>query len=461
MSRVSRRSFLAGSAAFVAAPALAAGPDAADVDAVVVGAGAAGIAAARRLIAARKSVAIFEAAGRVGGRCVTDGAFFGMPFDLGAHWIHNPDANALLAQAAKSGLDIYPAPRGQTLRVGRRNARDAEMEAFLGGLLRAHRALLDTGKFKTDAAAARLLPADLGDWRASVEFVLGSYALGKSLADVSALDLARAVERDSESFCRQGYGALLAPLAAGLPVRLSAPVGKIDWSKSAPLLSTARGDIRARAVIVTVSTNMLTADRIVFNPPLPKRQLDAAAKLALGSFDHVALEMPGNPLGLQGDDLLFEQANGPGSAALLANVSGTDLHLVEVAGAFGRELSAKGEAAMVDFAGEWLASLFGANAKRAIKRSRATRWNADPWTLGAMSAAAPGAADARHALMESVGGRIWFAGEAAHDTQWGTVNGAWESGERAADAVLRRIGTGREEDRPARRPERARNKRRR
>ena len=122
----------------------------------------------------------------------------------------------------------------------------------------------------------------------------------------------------------------------------------------------------------------------------PKRQLDAAAKLALGSYDHIALDMPGNPLGLQRDDLVFEQATGTRTAALLANVSGTSLHLVEVAGSFGRELSAKGEAAMVDFAGDWLATLFGSDVKRAIKRSHATRWNEEPWVLGAMSAAAPG-----------------------------------------------------------------------
>ena len=60
--------------------------------------------------------------------------------------------------------------------------------------------------------------------------------------------------------------------------------------------------------------------------------------------------------------------------------------------------------------------------------------------LGAMSAAGPANAEARKALQEPVAGRVWFAGEALHDTQWGTVNGAWESGTRAAEGVLRWIG---------------------
>ena len=106
---------------------------------------------------------------------------------------------------------------------------------------------------------------------------------------------------------------------------------------------------------------------------------------------------------------------------------------------------------MVDFAGEWLSALFGSNAKRAIKRSHATRWNEDPFALGAMSTAGPGNADARKVLMEPLGGRIWFAGEALHESQWGTVNGAWESGTRTAEAVLRKLGALKEDgdERPA------------
>jgi monoamine oxidase len=440
MPRVSRRSFLAGSAALVAAPALGAVPYAGEVDVAIVGAGAAGIAAARRIAAANRRFALFEASGRIGGRCATDTKSFGVPFDLGAHWIHDPDSNPLIALAPKSGLDIYAAPRAQTVRVGPRNARDAELENFLASLVRAHRAIADTGRANTDMPALRALPTDLGDWQATVEFILGPYAFGKELGNVSAMDLARAVEHARDLFCRQGYGALLAKLAADLPVRLSDPVTRIAWDRGLEI-ETVKGRLRARAAIVTVSTNMLNANKIDFSPALPKRQLDAAAKLSLGSFDHIALEMPGNPLDLQRDDLVFEQSNGTRTAALLANVSGTDLHLVEVGGEFGRELATKGEAAMVDFAGDWLASLFGSDAKCAIQRSQATRWNGQPWVRGAMSVAAPGHADARKVLMEPIAGRIWFAGEAAHETQWGTVTGAWESGARAAEAALRHIGT--------------------
>ena len=121
-------------------------------------------------------------------------------------------------------------------------------------------------------------------------------------------------------------------------------------------------------------------------------------------------------------------------------MSGTPLSIVDVAGTFGRDLAAKGEDAMFDFAQSWLTGLFGVEIGKAVRRKYATRWNEEPWVLGAFSAAAPGAQGARRVLMEPVGERIWFAGEAAHETLWGTVGGAWESGERAADAVAKSLG---------------------
>lgn len=100
---------------------------------------------------------------------------------------------------------------------------------------------------------------------------------------------------------------------------------------------------------------------------------------------------------------------------------------------------------MLDFATSWLSSAFDTNVKKYIKKSRVTRWNAQDYVLGAMSAATPGHAEARKALAEPLG-RVWLAGEALHETQWGTVNGAWESGTRTAEAVIRYLQHGRREE---------------
>ena len=281
---------------------------------------------------------LLEASDRIGGRCVTDSAIFGVPFDLGAHWIHRPDGSLLTGSAQATALDIYSAPRGQAVRIGPRNARDSEMEAFVTSLVRARRAIVEAGRSRADGPAARILPAELGDWRPTIEFMLGPFACGKDLASVSAADLARVPERENDAFCRQGYGALIAKLAAGLPIRLSTPVTRIEWVRNGVDVVTAKGSVRARGAIVTVSTNVLTSGKIAFKPEIARRQLDAAAALSLGSYDHIALDIPRNPMNLQRDDLVFDKSSGRRTAALLANVSGTSLHLVEVAGEFGREL---------------------------------------------------------------------------------------------------------------------------
>ncbi len=76
-----------------------------------------------------------------------------------------------------------------------------------------------------------------------------------------------------------------------------------------------------------------------------------------------------------------------------------------------------------------------------------TQWSKDQWIQGAVATAAPGWQGARRILTEPIRNRVFFAGEAAHETAWGTVGGAWESGTRTAEAVVRRI-TGQPEPRP-------------
>jgi len=439
MPRLHRRAFLSTAAAICAAPALAATTmPSTQVDVVIVGAGAAGIAAARRIAAAGRRYVVLEAGDHVGGRCVTDTRIFGSPYDLGAHWIHTPHLNPLTKLGTRRGVEVYPAPASQKIRVGRRYARESEMEDFLAVQLRAERAIIDAAR-KADIACERTLPNDLGDWRATIEFGLGPYICGKDLDQVSAIDFARAQEREGDAFCRQGFGALLAALADGINVRLSTPALAIDSGRNVTV-ETANGAITAHAAIVTVSTNVIAAGAVKFTPELAPGQLEMFSKLSLGSFDHIALELADNAVGFESDDLIFEKSTHKHSAAILANVGGTSLCLVEVAGSFGRELSAQGEPAMVDFAADWLAGLYGADVKNAVKRSHATRWNHNPLTLGAFSAAAPGWQKARRLLTQPVNDAVWFAGEALHESLWGTVAGAWESGEHAADAVLRRLG---------------------
>jgi monoamine oxidase len=440
---MTRRDLLSASAAVAVAQALGGrargAPLPREADIVVIGAGAAGIAAARRIQAANRKVIVVEATAQVGGRCLTDAATFDIPFDRGARWMHNPETNPMIKLARSAGFDITAAPLGQKIRIGQRNARAGETEEFLAALVRTNRAIEDASRGKADISCASVLPKDLGDWAATTEFVLGANGTGKDLRDISVIDRARAQDRNAAIGCRQGLGVLIAKLSEQVPLSLSTPVSQITWSGRDVAVQTQAGKIAARAAVVTVSTNVLAAGNIKFAPEIPKRLLDAAAKLSLGSYDRIALQLPGNPLGLARDDLIIEQSNSTRTALLSANIGGSSLCAIDVGGSFGRDLSGQGEKAMVAFAVEWLTKLFGSEVAAAVKKSSATRWNASPFTLGAMSVAPPGGQPSRKILNEPIG-NMFLAGEATHETLWGTVDGAWESGERAAEAALRKIG---------------------
>jgi monoamine oxidase len=458
---MTRRELLSASAAIALAPVVGGrvwgAPLPREADIVVIGAGAAGIAAARRIQAANRRVIVVEAASQIGGRCITDTATFEVPFDRGARWMHNPDTNPMIKLARSAGLDISAAPLSQKIRIGRRNARPGETEEFLAALVRANRAIDDASRGKADVSCASVLPKDLGDWAGTAEFVLGANATGKDLRDISVMDRARTQDRNAAIGCRQGLGVLLAKLGEQVPLALSTPANQIIWGGRDVAVETPAGKIAARAVIVTVSSNVLAAGNIKFTPELPKRQFEAAAKLSLGSYDRIALQLAGNPLGLAREEVLIEQSNSTRTALLSANIGGSSLCTIDVAGSFGRDLSGQGEKAMVAFAEEWLTKLFGSDVAAAIKKSSATRWNAAPFALGAMSVAPPGAQPSRKILVEPTG-NLFLAGEATHETLWGTVDGAWESGERAAEAALRKIGALTE---PATTPSRAPKQRRR
>ena len=324
---MTRRDFLSASAGLAATPALGArrvgAPLPREADIVVIGAGAAGIAAARRIMAANRKVIVVEAAGQIGGRCLTDTVDLRRAVRsrraVDAQSRDQPDDQA----RARRGARRHRRRRsGQKIRIGRRNARAGETEEFLAALVRANRAIDDASRGRVDVSCASVLPKDLGDWAGTAEFVLGANFTGKDLKDISVIDKARAQDRNAAIACRQGMGTLIAKLGEQVPLSLSTPASRVSWSNRDVTVETPAGKIAARAAIITVSSNVLAAGNIKFTPDIPKRQLDAAAKLSLGSYDRIALQLPGNPLGLARDDIIIEQSNSTRTALLFANMGG-------------------------------------------------------------------------------------------------------------------------------------------
>jgi len=446
--KLTRRSALAGLVSAISSPALAGLRRETDLDVLVVGAGAAGIAAGRRLLASNKKFAIVEASDRMGGRCYTETATFNLPNDRGASAIHLPAQSTLAALAAKNGTELYQDPAREQIRVRKRigvekNLEEIhsklELEEFYADSVRCRAAIAQAAADKGDVSCAEALPTDLGYWQRTMEFVLGPYRFGAELKELSAKEYTSCIDRSPKWLCRQGVGALIGKLALGVPIKFFSPVTLVDLGERSVTLAMGQEVVTARAAIITASTAVLASGKIEFRPHLPARYASAFEKLKLGSYDHVALTFEDNPLGLNANELVFEKAFTAKTAALFANVHGTRLSLLTLAGRTGAELADKGESAMTDFALDWISGIFGSRAKQAVSRMQATSWKKDPWTLGAFSSAPPGAQEARKALAEPLNEVVWFAGEAVHQNFWGTVGGAWQDGERAANAVIAQL----------------------
>src|ERR1700674_5652108 len=213
---LTRRQWLGGGAAFAATPVLAAWPSG-TVDVAIVGAGAAGIAAARRIAEARRSSVVLAAMGRVGGRAYTPDAGSRVAHHRGAHRLPSPAKNPLIDIAKSERFQVYDPSPSRRLLVGAREARDGEYDDFTSAVRRARRAIVAVGDIGRDVAAGGML-SDVGEWEATVAFVLGPLACAKDLNEVSAIDIARAEERPDDLVVREGVGTALAAAAEGVPV---------------------------------------------------------------------------------------------------------------------------------------------------------------------------------------------------------------------------------------------------
>ncbi len=447
-AKMTRRGTLGGLLAVLSCPAVAALRSEPDFDVLIVGAGAAGIAAGRRLLGSKRTFAILEATDRMGGRCFTDTSTFGVAYDRGACAAHLPAQSSLAKIAAQRRVMLHQDPEIQEVRVRMRSSFDKgleeihsklELEEFYSNKVRCFDAISRAAAAGGDMSCAAALPDDLGGWRRTMEFVLGPYRFGAELKDLSAKEYAVSIDWGPAWFCPHGTGALIGKLALGVPIKFFSPVTLVDWGDRAVVVETSGGTLTARAAIVTASTAVLASGKVKFRPGLPPRYAGALDKLKLGNYDHVAIQFKGDPLGLAVNEVVFEKSHSSKTAAMRANVNGSGLALLVVPGQTGAELSSKGPDAMTDFALDWIAGVFGADAKQAVTRLHATSWSKEPWTLGAFSSATAGAQEARKILAEPLNDTVWFAGEALDPTFWGSVGGAWQDGERAADAVLARL----------------------
>src|SRR3978361_353322 len=409
-----------------------------EIDVAVIGAGAAGLGAARALEHSGLSPRVLEARDRVGGRGHTIMAAPAITFDLGCGWLHSADKNSFVGIAERLGFEIdktRPPWREQSFDAGfPLDQRIDFMRALDAFYDRAEQAA-EAGR---DSAASAYLEAG-NPWNPMID-ALSTYINGSELDRVSNLDMNAYEDSEINWRVRRGYGALMAAYGASLAVALNTQGTLIDHSGKRVRIETSNGTLSAGKGIVTVPTNLIADEAVRFHPALPAK-VEAARGLPLGLADKVMLA-------LDEPDALPKDGNLRGATMRTAMGS---FHLrpfgqpcIEgyFGGRFARALEDAGEGALAAKAIDEIAALLGNDYRRKLKPLSQSRWAHDPLARGSYSHALPGPAGMRPALAAPLDGRLFFAGEATSPHFFSTAHGARDSGERAAREGVAAVATG-------------------
>ncbi len=409
-----------------------------DVDLVIVGAGAAGLAAAKEAQKLGLTFTLLEASHRIGGRAYTEDLAPGVPFDLGCHWMHSASLNPFVAIAEREGFHYQKDSdwhssifeRGSWLS----DEKMAELEDTEEALDDAIEAAAADGK---DVATADFI--DLASpWGPYLAY-WSSLGTSHDIDQVSIIDHVAYNDTDENWPLREGFGALVAQWAAAVPVTLNAAVSRVAWRGDGVTVESTKGSVKARRVLITVSTNVLASGAITFDPALPAWKQDAIAALPLGVHNRIAIMLNDNPFGpdvkdnatimLDGDDVPMSIEIRPFGHPYVCGVTG---------GRFGSWLERAGQQASVDYVTERLVGAFGNDiAKSLTDRVIVTAWEGDPWTLGSYSGTAPGKGHVRAELAKPIDDTVFFAGEATHTSFFATCHGAYLSGIDQVQAIAK------------------------
>jgi len=409
-------------------------------DVIIIGAGSAGLSAAKELAKQGISFVVVEASHRIGGRAYSEELAPDVWFDLGcAYLVAGPDAknhidesNPFIDFAVNQGAVIEEYLYDSHYIYDGRSLDYSEMKARERYYKECEEAIQNSVDRGDDCAISEII--DLESPYATPYKDMIAVTAPKDLDEASAADFFHGVEEHEVFNTLRGYGNLVAQWGSDVKVSLNTKVESVDWSGKEVRVKTIKGSIRARCLISTVSNGILAAQHIHFKPRLPDWKMEAIQGVPMGAENKIGVHFKKDIFAPETSGYYQAWSSEAQGAYIDVNLMSTNVVTVFMGGRFSIWMEQQGQQASHEFAVDRIADIFGNDIRQSVGRSIATAWVTDPWTLGSYASALPGQFHQRGSLPLAIDNKLFFAGEATARAH-GTCHGAYWSGVRAAREV--------------------------
>ncbi len=412
---------------------------------VIIGAGIAGLAAAKTLQKCNISFRIIEASHRIGGRAYSEKLSKNNWFDLGCSYLHNGDVNPFVSIADKVNFPIeknngtlFDSDKTNYFVDGKR-----EYLGFPNPLDQAHNNIIKTIK-KSKIDKTLLDSMNFKDPYFPISCHLATNLNAADPDLISSKDYKASIYDGPDYPVPKGFGNLIEKWGKNVEVNLNTKVREINWEKQPIKIKTSRGAFITKKIILTVSTGVLSGGDIKIIPNLPPETLTAINNLPMGTLNKIGISFKKRLFSQKDQGWYISwpssdniQDNQIGSFQVTASIPQSVI--VFVGGRFGRWLEYRGSNVMLDYAISSIESVFGKSCTRQIENSITTAWTSEPLTKGAYSYAIPGQSYSRTILSNTIENKIQIAGEATEINHYGTAHGAYFSGKKAAKKIITQL----------------------
>lgn len=419
-------------------------------DIIIIGAGMAGLTAAKLLQDSGFQVVVLEARGRVGGRTHTL-ELGGVWLDEGGSWIHFQKGNPLTYIAEANGFEVIE-DAYEPFYIWDEQQKEAVGRECLDYMEAAEKAIeVASTYFRKDRGKEHALSfikdyIQQKKWTPAksrmVHFLFAallepSYAT--ALENISLVDeqfLSKFEDEDeTDALIRGGYRQLINRFQEGLNIQLSTPVQHINYSGDSIQIATLNGQYECQKVILTVPLGVLKKETIQFTPPLPASKREAIFKIGFGNLEKVMLRFEAAFWGnIKHAIYLGDNKNGLEFPSILdfTEIAGKPTLVVFYSAQFAVEMQAKSDAEILTATLNVLEKTFD-QASLQPSHYHISRWSNDPYSYGSYTYSQfPDTASHIDALAAPIADKVFFAGEATSKKGQGYVHGALLSGIREA-----------------------------